>query len=167
MSAPPMQPVPPPPGPGVQAPFVTPPTDGARQRRFLAGWLTAAAVAVCFVGAIAGIGGVVVLGQRMIVESAQVAVEDYLTAVQAKDYAEAYEQLCDREQDRVSAELYAYNTEREPAIESFVVGEPDLTGADLRVPATLRYRGGDTEAVTFVLDQDERTGGFEVCGRAG
>lgn len=164
MSAPLTQP-PPPPGPGVQAPFITPPTDGARQRRFLTGWLTAAAAVVCCGGALFGLGGLVVLGDRMIVESTQVAVRDYLTAVQAKDYSKAYSQLCDSEQQRVDEELYAFNTSREPQISSFVVGEPALAGQDIRVPATLRYVDGRSEAVTYLLDQDEKTGGFEVCGR--
>ena len=48
---------PPPRGPGVQAPFVAPPTDGRRRRRWWAIGLTAGAVVLCCAGSVAGLGG--------------------------------------------------------------------------------------------------------------
>src|SRR5215470_1555921 len=98
---------PPPPGPGVQPPFVAPPTDGARQRRWLAIGLAAASALLCCVGGLFGLGGVVVLGGRAVIDEAKLAVTNYLTAVERQNYAGAYRLLCDQIQARTTETEFA------------------------------------------------------------
>src|SRR5262249_9789482 len=129
---------PPPPGPGVQAPFVTPPTDGTRQRRWVALGLTALAAAVCCGGGLLGLGGLVVFGSRMVLDKAHATVQDYLTAVQERDYKAAYALLCDDQQHRIDEATFAETQDRGPALESFTVRDA-VIGNDVTVPATLRF----------------------------
>jgi hypothetical protein len=75
---------PPPPGPGVQAPFVAPPTDGARQRRWWAVGLSVGVAVLCCVGGLFGTGGLVVLGGRMVIDSTRAVVIRHLTAVRRR-----------------------------------------------------------------------------------
>jgi hypothetical protein len=158
----------PPPGPGVRPPFVAPPSDGARRRRWLAIGLTGAAVLLCCIGGIAGAGGLLVLGNQMVLDEAQGAVSAYLAAVRDKDHAGAYALLCDREQANIDEAEFVDMSERSP-LRSFTVGEAVLesVGDDDRlvVPATLAYADGHSDSVRYLLDQDASTGAFEVCGQ--
>src|SRR4051794_33676404 len=77
-----------PPGPGVQPPFVAPPTDGARQRRWLAIGLTIATALLCCVGGLGGLGGLVVLGGQAIVGETKTTVSRYLTAIEKAEYGQ-------------------------------------------------------------------------------
>jgi hypothetical protein len=152
----------PPTGPGVQPPFVTPPTDGARQRRWLAVGLAGAVALLCCVGGLVGLGGLVVFGSRMVVDQARAAVTDYLTAVQDGDYAEAYSLLCDRRQAAQNQEQFTAATEAMQPIRSFTVGAPELT-EEIVVPATVRFEDGTTGSLRYVIEQDTSTGDMEVC----
>jgi hypothetical protein len=158
----------PPPGPGVQPPFVAPPTDGARQRRWLALGLAGAAVLVCCVGGLFGAGGLLVLTNQMVLESAQGTVNGYLTAVRDQDFAEAYSLLCDSERASIDEGEFVDMHERRP-LRSFTVGEAaiDTTRADGQryVPATLTYADGQSDAVRYVMVGE--AGAFSVCGQAG
>ncbi len=156
----------PPPGPGVQPPFVAPPTDGTRQRRWLAVGLAAAAALLCCVGGLGGLAGIVVLGGRAIVDEARTAVTNYVGALQRKDYPAAYKLLCDAEQSRVNPEQFARSFDSSPAILSFVVDQPVIEN-DVEVPATLHYDNGATRRLSYLLEQDTSTGQFEVCGSRG
>jgi hypothetical protein len=157
----------PPPGPGVRPPFVAPPTDGARRRRWLALGLAGAAVLLCCVGGLVGAGGLLALGSQMVLDDARASVSTYLAAVRDKDYAAAYAQLCDSEQGNIDEGEFVDMLERAP-LRSFTVGAAVLEsfGGDDRliVPATLRYADGHSDSVRYLLDQDTSTGAFEVCG---
>ena len=163
---PPPGPPAPPPGPGVQPPFVAPPTDGARQRRWLALGLAGAALVICCVGGLFAAGGVVVLGNQMVLEEAQGTVTAYLTAVRDRDYAKAYTLLCDSRQDSIDEGQFVDTFERSPTLRSFTVGQPVVDQA-ITVPATLSYADGRSSAVRYVMAQDGSTGRFEVCGETG
>ncbi|MGE5830712.1 MAG: hypothetical protein ACM30G_20440 [Micromonosporaceae bacterium] len=152
----------PPPGPGVQPPFVAPPTDGARQRRWIAIGVTAGVAVLCFMGALVGVGGLAVIGTQVVLNQAKGVVTDYLSALRDEQYADAYNLLCAAEKRQTSQPEFAESFARGPALESFEVGEP-LAGNDLIVPATLHYRT-ETRDVRFRLVQDRRTGKFGVCG---
>jgi hypothetical protein len=158
----------PPPGPGVQPPFVAPPTDGARQRRWWALGLAGAAVLVCCAGGVFGAGGLLVLTNQMVLESAQGAVNGYLTAVRDEDYAEAYSLLCDRERVSIDEGEFIDMHERAP-LRSFTVGEAALESLGdndrLVVPATLQYADGRSDAVRYLIDG--AAGAFTVCGQVG
>ena len=157
---------PPPPGPGVQPPFVAPPTDGSRRRRGIALGLAGAAVLVLCVGGLLGLGGLVVFGSQMIVDQSRAAVTDHLTAVRDGDLEVAYERLCDRQREEISEEEFRRTLEDAPPIETFTVGEPVISDR-IVVPATLNYANGTTETVDYLLEQDTSTAEFEVCGTEG
>ena len=159
---------PPPPGPGVQPPFVAPPTDGARRRRWIAlAWTGAAALVLC-VGGLVGIGALVVFGSQMIVDQSTAAVHDYLTAVRDRDYPKAYAMLCAAERHRISERQFE-SQQREPA------GYRQLH----RAPAgphpaghrgagdVLYYNSGRQTTLRYQIAQNESTGEFEVCGAGG
>jgi len=156
----------PPPGPGVQPPFVSPPTDGARQRRWLALGLAGAAALVCCVGGLFGAGGLLVLGNKMILDEAQGTVTSYLSAVRDKDYAGAYALVCDTERASIDESEFVDMFERGPTLRSFSVGPAVLT-EELVVPATLDFADGRSLSLEFLMSQDSSTGAFEVCGQRG
>jgi hypothetical protein len=157
---------PPPPGPGVQPPFVAPPTDGVRQRRWLAAGLAGGTALLLCIGGIFGLGGLIVLGGQAVLDKSRAAVTDYLTAVQARDYDKAYDQLCEAEQARQSKLQFEHSFEG-PRITTFTVSDPDLSGQEVVVPATISYESGGTRVLRYRLVQNSQTGDFEVCGLAG
>jgi hypothetical protein len=144
---------------------VAPPTDGTRQRRWLAVGLSAAAALICCLGGVVGVGGLLVFASQMIVEQGRAAVTDYLTAIKDEDYPKAYEQLCPAEQARIDEPEFEQSLGGR-RISSFTVGEPVLTDT-LVVPATLEYSSGSVQTVRYLLEQNSRTGEFEVCGEVG
>jgi hypothetical protein len=167
MSLPPQSVPGPPPGPGVRPPFVAPPTDGMRRRRWLAVGLAGGALLLCCVGSLFGAGGLLALGSQMVLDEASASVSTYLAAVRDKDYATAYAQLCDGEQANIDEGEFVDMLERSP-LRSFTVGKAVIEsfGNDDRliVPATLRYADGHADSVRYLLDQDTSTGAFKVCG---
>jgi hypothetical protein len=156
---------PPPPGPGVQPPFVAPPTDGTRQRRWLALGLAGAAVLICCVGGLFGVGGLVVFGTQMVVDEARTAVHDYLTAIRDDNFDAAYDLLCDARREQVTKPQFVDSVSTWDYI-SFEVGQPQIDSA-VTVPATLRFADHTSEDVRFYLNQDRKTGDFKVCGQQG
>jgi hypothetical protein len=153
---------PPPPGPGVQPPFVAPPTDGTRQRRWLAVGLASGFVVLLCIGGLVGLGGLVVLGTQVVRDQASAAVTEYLTAVRDGEYRRAYSLLCDERQARVSEREFINDNLDRPRVSDFVVGTAELS-EDIRVPATINYADGTVDVVDFVMAQDGRTGDVEVC----
>jgi hypothetical protein len=156
----------PPRGPGVRPPFVAPPTDGARQRRWLAVGLASAAVLLCCVGGLFGMGGLVVLGNQMVVDQARGVVTDYLNAIKEHQYRDAYDLICDREREQTSLPEFSVALAGEPQIESFELRDPVLD-EPIVVPATLRFRNGAMDDVRYLLEQERSTGEFRVCGKEG
>ena len=152
----------PPAGPGVQAPFVAPPTDGVRRRRWVAIGLAGAALLICCVGGAAGLGSLIVLASKVTVQSEQRAVSDYLSAVSREDYEAAYALICPRERTGMSLRQFQAAQASQPKITSFEVGTPSTNS--LVVPATLHYDVGEVRTVRFTLEQDQSTGEFWVCG---
>lgn len=159
-------PPPPPPGPGVQPPFAAPPTDGTRQRRWLAVGLAGGAALVLCVGGLVGLGGVVVLSTQVIRDESVTAVTEFLTAIQDERYGEAYDQLCESAQDQTTRGTFIREQSRGPGITRFTVGEAQLADA-IRVPATINYDDQTVSSVHFVMEQDAQTGAVEVCGEEG
>jgi hypothetical protein len=157
---------PPPPGPGVQPPFVAPPTDGTRQRRWMAAGLSAgAAVLLCVAGGL-GFAGLIYLGVQSLGEQAQGAVVDYLTALRDEEYGQAYVLLCDDLQATMSPSEFARTSSEGPRVQRFDVGQASFVTDPVEVPATINYADGDVRSVRFAMFQDTSTGTFEVCGEA-
>ena len=151
-----------PPGPGVQPPFVAPPTDGVRKRRWIALGLLAGALVLCCVGAVAGVTSLAVLGNRVIVTQEKAAVTRYLTALQKQDYPAAYKLLCDKLRAGQTLEAFEDEQSALSRISSFEVGEP--TRNSFEVPAVVHYADGSTVDYTFTLKQNPKTAEFFVCG---
>ena len=156
---------PPPPGPGVQPPFVAPPTDGARQRRWIAIGVSAGVAVLCFIGALVSVGGLAVVGTQVVLNQARGVVVDYLTAIREEQYADAYNLLCAAHKQQITLARFVETFNFQLPLQSFEVGEPETAGNDLAVPATLHYRT-ETRDVRYRLEQDRRTGKFGVCGNA-
>jgi hypothetical protein len=146
----------------VQPPFVAPPTDGTKQRRWLAIGLAAGFVVLLCIGGLVGFGSLVILGTQVVRDQASAKVTEYLTAVRDGEYLRAYSLLCDERQARESEREFVNNNMGKPRVRDFTVGTADLSD-DIRVPATIRYVDGTVDTVDFVLAQDGRTGDVEVC----
>lgn len=157
---------PPPPGPGVAPPFVAPPTDGARRRRWIAIGLGGAAALVCCVGGVFGLAGLLVLGTQAVSDQSRTVVVDYLSALRDQRYDDAYRLLCDDVQRAATLPEFSRALDAQPGVSSFTVREPDLTRDPIEVPATVRYDNGTSEETRYLLKQDTTTGEFEVCGEA-
>jgi hypothetical protein len=123
-----------------------------------------AAALICCVGALFGLGGLVVLGSQVVEDEARAAVTDYLTAVRDEKYGLAYDLLCDREKRRTSLSEFTNSFDDEPGLTGF-----EVTGVEsaqrLVVLTTLRYDNGDADSVRFVMEQDRQTAELRVCGQ--
>ncbi|MDT5025434.1 MAG: hypothetical protein QOE61_1860 [Micromonosporaceae bacterium] len=153
----------PPPGPGVVPPFVAPPTDGTRQRRWLAVGLAGGAALVLCLGGLFGFGGLLIFGSQMVVQESQTAVTSYLTAIKGRNYDVAYNKMCPAERNQISKGEFEHNLGLQPDISSFAVAQPAV-GDQIVVPATINYADGTAQTVQFVVEQDTSTSDFEVCG---
>ncbi len=145
---------------------MAPPTDGAKRRRWIAAGLASAFVVVVCVGGLIGLGGLVVLGTQVVRDEASTAVTNYLTAVKDADYAHAYTLLCAQLKARNSEDEFVHTKQNQARVTSFTVGQVEVSDA-IRVPATINYANQTTEAVRFVMAQDQSTGAIEVCGVEG
>jgi len=157
---------PPPPGPGVQPPFVAPPIDGVRQRRWLGLGLAAGVVVVLCVGAVVGIGALGIFGQQMVAERSQAAVSDYLTQLQRREFDKAWNLLCPAEKRRVNTTSFERLWQARPQISTFTVGEATI-GNTVVVPAQVDNADGSSAALRFPMEQDSSTGDFQVCSAVG
>lgn len=166
VAAPP-EPPSPPPGPGVQPPFVAAPVEGRRARIGIGLGVAGGLLALCCgVGGLATV-GLLVVGQRALTEQAERAVHDYLAAVAEQEWEQAYELRCDRDRTAESLADFRRRMQAQPQIESYEVGEAVIDPAAeevFQVTAEVVYEDG-TEAVLEVpVDQDPQTGTLEVCG---
>jgi hypothetical protein len=140
---------------------VAAPIEGRRARTWLslgvAGGLLAAC---CGVGGVA-VGGLLVLGAEAVNEQAQAAVEDYLAAVAAQDWEQAYGLRCAEDREDVSLDTFARQELALPRIQSYEVD--DLDTAELTVPARVVYADGSRTTLSVPVEQNQQ-GQFEVCG---
>jgi hypothetical protein len=155
----------PPRGPGVVPPFAAPPSEGRGSRMWLGLGVAGLALVLCCGGGLAAVVGLLIAGTRAIDEQAEIVITDYLEAVAADEYGEAYDLLCPALQARESLAAFQRRVETEPEISSFEVGSTDMTSStDIVVPVQVRYATGGTDSLRFVMAQDSRTGGLLVCG---
>jgi hypothetical protein len=167
LPAAPVGPPEPPPGPGVQPPFVAAPIEGRRARiGILLGVAGGLLAACCVVGGVA-LGGLLLLSQQAANEQAQAAVEDYLAAVVAQDWQGAYEQLCAADRSAESLPEFTSRVSEPPRIQSYQVGDLEVEAGDdafdqrLLVPVDVVYDNGDPGQLTFPVSNS--TGRFAVC----
>jgi hypothetical protein len=154
----------PPPGPGVVPPFPAPPTEGRGLRIGLGlGIGGAALVLVCGGGVAAAVGLFSVMG-RALNEQAHVVVGHFFAAVKAQRYGEAYNAQCQDVKDQETQAEFTQRITSTKPIESYTVGDLDLTDVELSVPVKVIYTGGGTADLQVYLGQDRETGEFQVCG---
>jgi hypothetical protein len=156
----------PPRGPGVRPPFVTPPIDGTRRRRWLAIGLTIGTVLLCLIGSVAGLGGLGLLAERAASDAARATVTRYLTALQHRAYGDAYRELCVSLRSHTDRSDFAHQFETGPAITSFEVGPAQIDNdlGDVKVGATVSNDRGETRHPTYSLVQEGQPGEYRVCG---
>jgi hypothetical protein len=158
-------PVPDPPhGPGVFPPFPAPPVEGKGLRVGLSLGIGAALVLLICGGGLAAVIGLGATMTKALNEQAHVVVGDYLSAVQAKKYDEAYGMLCQSEKDRQTQTEFEADAARADPIRRYTVGDVDLATIDLTVPVDVTYADGRTGTLQVHLDQSPDTGQFQVCG---
>ncbi|GAA0475728.1 hypothetical protein Ade02nite_41910 [Paractinoplanes deccanensis] len=155
--------VPPPPqGPGVQPPFPAPPVEGKGRRIGMGLGIGAGVLVLVCGGGAAALVGLLSSASGALQEQAQAAVGDYLSALKAGNYADAYDSLCDRaKRDETQAEFRTRISAEEPIVQ-WTLGDLELT-YQISVPVRATFAGGDVEELTALLDQDTTTGQFEVC----
>ncbi|WP_250036024.1 hypothetical protein [Paractinoplanes maris] len=151
----------PPPGPGVQPPFPAPPVEGKGKRLGLSLGIGAGVVVLICSGGVAALIGLGSSVQGALNEQAESAVDDYLTALKARLYDDAYGQLCGRAKRDETAAEFRTRVEGEQRITAWRTGTfNSMTGT---VPLDATYEDGQTEQLEASLDQNTSTGAFEVC----
>ncbi|WP_157631593.1 hypothetical protein [Catelliglobosispora koreensis] len=159
------QPVPVPQGPGVQPPFPAPPAEGRGVRLGWALGIAGAALVLCCGGGITAIFGFGVAQVAALNEQSQVVMTRYLEAIQDEKYDEAYELLCDAQQQATTKDRFAARERARGDLKSFDIGEFDINTGKL--PVTERYGSGPSDQVTYVFANDPKTAQLEICGRTG
>ncbi|GAA2640363.1 hypothetical protein [Paractinoplanes durhamensis] len=151
----------PPQGPGVYPPFPAPPVEGKGKR---IGWgigIAAGVIVLICGGGTAALIGIGVSTSGSLQERAEAAVGDYLDAVAAKRYDQAYGLLCDDAQQDESAAEFRTRVTGEQTITDYTFG--DLNFVTLALPVDATYSDGATAELEAYLGQDTSTGAFEVC----
>lgn len=154
----------PPPGPGVRAPFVTPPTERDRKRMWIGLGVGGALLVLCCVGGLFAFGALVVAGQRAVPNEARIAVTAYLDGLKDHDYHAAYDRLCTRIQQDESYEEFAGRQRDQPDITSYSLDEPVVEGSSVMVGATISRTDGAVATVRYTLISDQQAGELRICG---
>jgi hypothetical protein len=158
-------PAPVPPGPGVRPPFAAAPVEGRTARLWISLGVAGALVALCCGVGIAAVVGLALTSMQAVTEQSQRAVDDYLSARVEGDWQEAYELRCEADQQAESLGRYTDRVSAEPRIESYELGEVEVTPrGDLRLSAVVDYDDGTSERLLVPLEQDPETGQMQVCG---
>lgn len=152
-------------GPGVQPPFPAPPAEGRGVRLGWALGIAGAALVLCCGGGITAIFGFGVAQVAALNEQSQVVMTRYLEAIQDEKYDEAYELLCDAQQEATTKDRFAARERARGDLKSFDIGEFDINTGKL--PVTERYGSGSADQVTYVFANDPKTAQLEICGRTG
>jgi hypothetical protein len=155
----------PPAGPGVQPPFAAPPSEGRTARVWLGLGVGALAVVLCCGGGLAAGTGLLVTGSAAINEQAHAAVEDYLQAVGAGRYGEAYRQLCAELRERQSLREFTVRVSEQPKVTDYELFQTRVRGEDIVVPANVTYTNGDRAEVDYRVAQEAN--GLRFCGTTG
>jgi hypothetical protein len=148
----------------VRPPFSAAPVEGRTVRLWLGLGIGGAVLALCCGAGIVSLGGLLVVGVEAVNEQAQRAVGDYLDAEIEADWEQAYQRRCEGDRQAETLEEFTRRVSAQPRIESYELGEVDLAGAEVRLPARVEYEDGRTERLLVPLEQNPQTGALEVCG---
>jgi len=155
------EPAPPAAGPGVTVPFAAPPTERDRKRLWISLGVGAGLLVLCLVGGVLGLVALV-SSSRVTATDAAEKVDHYLSALQARDYDAAYNDLCADQQQKLTRDEFRGRQEDQPGITSYVIGQPVEHTDRFDVPVQVRVEGGDEVSATVgvVLDGP---GDLRVC----
>lgn len=148
----------------MRPPFTAAPIEGRSLRLWLGLGIGGAVLALCCGAGIVSLAGLLVVGVEAVNEQAQRTVGDYLDAEIEADWEGAYQQRCAEDRQAETLEEFAGRISALPRIESYELGEADLTGPELRLPARVEYEDGRSERLLVPLAQNPQTGLLEVCG---
>lgn len=137
--------------------------EGRSKRLWVGLGVAALAVTLCCGGGLAAGIGLVITGTQAVNERARAAVGGYLDDVRAGRYAEAYDALCPNLRHQESPGQFAERLADEPKIDSYELGDAQLTTV-VTLPVTVHYANGGDNSLRFALEQDTGSGEFEVCG---
>ncbi|MBX6357549.1 MAG: hypothetical protein IRZ05_17065, partial [Micromonosporaceae bacterium] len=139
-----------------------PPSEGRTARVWLGLGLGAAAVVLCCAGGLAAVVGLFVTGSAAINEQAHAAVEDYLQAVGAGRYGQAYRQLCDQLREQQSLSEFTADVTEHPRVREYELLKSKIRDDEVVVPANVTYTDRTSESVTYRVIQEG--GELRFCG---
>lgn len=123
--------------------------------------LGAAVLVLACGGGIAAFAGLTRVMGSALNEQADVVVGDYLDAVRAGNFADAYDQLCDEAKARETQSDFTSRVSAEQKITDYDVGNVEFV--QLSAPVDVTYADGDTAVLQAYLGPDREAGGFRVC----
>jgi hypothetical protein len=157
---------PPPAGPGVQPPFVAPPTDGSRRRRWIGVGIAAGVLVLLCAGGAGLFVALIGLSAQATREEAGRSVTAYLSDLRDGQFGRAWTRLCPALKQRVSSAEFTREQQALPRITQFSLGDVTIS-PDILVPATITRTDSSSEHVTFVMALNQQSAQYEVCGQTG
>jgi hypothetical protein len=161
---PPMVPtsLPVPPGPGAQAPFAAPPTDGNRRRLGIGLAIGGVVLVLCCAGSVFGIRTLVTTSVQAAKNQAVKTVTAYLGHWEHREYDKAYDLLCDARQQDESLADFTARLAADP-LDGYTVGLAEIDANAVRVNTTLDIAATGPEPRAYeVITQATQTG--SICG---
>jgi divalent metal cation (Fe/Co/Zn/Cd) transporter len=124
------------------------------------------AVLLCGGVGVASIVGLVVTGTAALNEQAHSAVANYLQAVGAGRYPQAYRLLCGELRDRQSLGEFTQEVSAGPKVREYELLRTRMRqNGDAVVPANVTYTNGTSTTVNYLVIQDN--GEIRFCGTTG
>jgi hypothetical protein len=148
----------------VRVPFAGPPTERDRKRLWISLGAGGAALLLCCVGGIVGLGALVVASERAVPVEAKTVVRTFLDGLARRDYKRAYEAVCTSRQDQQTLEEFTAQESVHPRIESFQLEQPTLGGSRITVGAQVRTVDGGGSLEVYTVVSDRQAGELRVCG---
>lgn len=148
----------------MQPPFAAPPSEGRTARVWWGLGLGAlAAVLCCGVGltSIIGLGVTEVAATN---ERAHATVENYLQAVGAARYSEAYDMLCEELRSRQSRQAFTDRVSGGTKVREYELFQTQAGTSEWTVPANVTYTDGTRTDVTYRVAWDANAGDMRFCG---
>jgi hypothetical protein len=154
-------PPPPPRGPGVLAPFSSPPRDRDLRGLWWGLGIGGVVLVLCCVGGVVGIGFAIPYLNSIAQTQVSAVVEDYLTDLKNEDFPSARRLLCEPEQRAHSLGWFEDHFGTARVTEFTVDADRVSFDPEIVVPARVT-EGGSVVAKEFVMQQDGTQ--YVICG---
>ncbi|WP_018349250.1 hypothetical protein [Longispora albida] len=156
---------PPPPGPGVQPPFVAPPSQRDKRRTWFAVVGGVLAVFLCVGGAIGTCAGLAIWMSVEQNTEARAATDRYMGPLQRGEYSKAYLEMCSDLRELQTAEEFAAEHDRRPRIQGYEITRTEPSNREqATVWVTVRVQQNSSSAtkrLRVVLDPVDKR--YQVC----